>query len=53
MGPGRDGNRPLVRAVALSDVLADAGVQDAASHVEFLGADRSEEAVPPQPSEPR
>ncbi|MEJ2867200.1 sulfite oxidase [Actinomycetospora sp. OC33-EN08] len=34
--------------VALADVLAAAGVQDAATDVEFLGADVSDQADPPQ-----
>jgi sulfite oxidase len=46
-GPGATGTARWT-GVALSDVLVEAGVQDAASHVEFLGADRSAEAEPPQ-----
>jgi sulfite oxidase len=36
------------RGVPLADVLAAAGVRAGAAHVAFVGADCSEEAVPPQ-----
>ena len=46
-GPGATGTARWT-GVALRDVLTQAGIQDGASHVEFLGADRSEEADPPE-----
>ncbi|MDQ2897819.1 MAG: sulfite oxidase [Actinomycetota bacterium] len=46
-GPGATGTARWT-GVALRDVLTQAGIQDIASHVELRGADRSEEADPPQ-----
>jgi sulfite oxidase len=46
-GPGATGTAAW-RGVGLAEVLAAAGVKSAARHVAFLGADRSEEAAPPQ-----
>ncbi len=46
-GPGATGTARWTGA-SLGDVLAAAGVEDAARHVAFVGADRSEEAEPPQ-----
>jgi sulfite oxidase len=46
-GPGATGTAAW-RGVALVDVLAAAGIRDGAGHVAFVGADRSEEAKPPQ-----
>ena len=47
-GPGATGTATW-RGVGLADVIATAGVDSAASHVAFVGVDRSEEATPPQP----
>jgi sulfite oxidase len=46
-GPGATGTA-VWRGVALADVLASAGVLEGAAHVGFVGADRSDEADPPQ-----
>jgi len=46
-GPGATGTTRW-RGVRLADVLAAAGVKPAARHVAFVGADRSQEAAPPQ-----
>ena len=46
-GPGATGTASW-QGVSLSDVLVAAGVDPAAQHVAFVGADRSEEAEPPQ-----
>ena len=46
-GPGATGTATWAGA-ALADVLAAAGVDPAARHVELAGADHSEEADPPQ-----
>ena len=46
-GPGATGTAGW-RGVRLADVLAATGVTSAAAHVAFVGADRSEEAAPPQ-----
>jgi sulfite oxidase len=47
-GPGATGTASW-RGARLRDVLAAAGVQNGAAHVVFHGADRAEEADPPQP----
>lgn len=47
-GPGATGTARWT-GVALADVLAAAGLGDDATHLEFIGADRSEEPDPPQP----
>ena len=47
-GPGATGTARW-RGARLRDVLAAAGVADGAAHVVFHGADRAEEADPPQP----
>jgi sulfite oxidase len=47
-GPGATGTARW-RGARLRDVLAAAGVADGAAHVAFHGADRAEEADPPQP----
>ena len=46
-GPGATGTA-CWRGVALADVLASAGVTDAATHVAFVGADHCDGAEPPQ-----
>jgi sulfite oxidase len=46
-GPGATGTARW-RGVRLADVLAHAGVGPQARHVAFVGADRSEDADPPQ-----
>jgi sulfite oxidase len=46
-GPGATGTATWAGA-ALADVLALAGVEEGAAHVGLTGADRSEEADPPQ-----
>ena len=46
-GPGATGTASW-RGVSLTDVLAAAGPKQAAAHVAFVGADRCEEAEPPQ-----
>jgi sulfite oxidase len=46
-GPGATGTA-VWGGVRLADVLGAAGVRDGAGHVAFVGADRSEEASPPQ-----
>src|SRR3954453_21894142 len=46
-GPGATGTAAWT-GVALADVLAAAGVRAGATDVAFVGADRSEEASPPQ-----
>ena len=46
-GPGATGTARW-RGVRLADVLAHAGVAEPARHVAFVGADRSDEADPPQ-----
>ncbi|MDX6569290.1 MAG: sulfite oxidase [Gaiellales bacterium] len=47
-GPGATGTASW-GGVALADVLARAAPAAGAAHVEFVGTDRSEEAIPPQP----
>ena len=47
-GPGATGTATW-RGVSLADVIATAGLSAAASHVAFVGVDRSEETTPPQP----
>ena len=46
-GPGATGTASW-HGVSLADVLGAAGVTSAAEHIAFVGADRSEEAQPPQ-----
>ena len=46
-GPGATGTARW-HGVSLADILAAAGATSAAQHIAFVGADRSEEAQPPQ-----
>jgi len=46
-GPGATGTASW-RGVGLADVLAVTGVMSSSRHVAFVGADRSQEAAPPQ-----
>ena len=47
-GPGATGTARW-EGVALADLLDAAGLDDAATHVEFIGADQPAEADPPEP----
>jgi sulfite oxidase len=47
-GPGATGTARWAGA-SLADVLAAAGLQDEAAYIEFVAADVSQEATPPQP----
>ncbi len=46
-GPGATGTA-VWRGVAVADLLEEAGLRSGGAHVAFVGADRSEEADPPQ-----